>query len=90
MANDGCLSTVYHSLSEVAEEVLNQCMVTSGDNVGPRSPGYQVIYNYEFLDDFRDKYTQAQQRYVYTAIATSAYMVFHAEGLAGIELHYAA
>ena len=43
---------------EVAEEVLNLCSITNATKDGrirPDSKDYQVVFNYEFLEDFVDE-----------------------------------
>lgn len=50
--------------TEVAEAVFNRCTETNATNDGtirPDSPDYQVTFNYEFLEDFRDPVTAAEQ-----------------------------
>ena len=49
---------------EVAEVVFNRCTETNTTKDGttrPDSTGYKVTFNYEFLEDFRDPVTAAQQ-----------------------------
>ena len=35
----------------MAEEILNRCMVANSSN--PGDSDYQVIYNYEFIEDIK-------------------------------------
>lgn len=53
------LSPLFHptcTLSAVAEEVFNRCTMTNSSNtIHPDSPEYRVIFNYEFIEDLRDK-----------------------------------
>lgn len=69
--------------TEVAEEVFNRCTTTNETKDGqirPDSKEYQVIFNYEFLEDFRDptSRTALLQRafttYVYTYNVASSFL----------------
>ena len=43
---------------DVAEEVFNRCCVgneTKDGKIGVDSKDYRLTFNYEFLEDFRDK-----------------------------------
>lgn len=47
-----CYSFVRVYISDVAEEVLNKCMVSDPKTKDPGASAYTVIMNYEFLEDF--------------------------------------
>ena len=63
-------------LKAVAEEVLNLCSITNATKDGrirPDSKDYQVVFNYEFLEDFVDEgesyfswFWNALKRYAFT------------------------
>ena len=41
-------------LTDVAEEILNKCMVANPEYKNLDDEEYSVIFNYEFIEDFND------------------------------------
>ena len=46
------ISTYYNNIIDVAEVVLDKCMVTDPKIKDPGDIDFTVIMNYEFLEDF--------------------------------------
>ena len=58
------LRKLIRKMPEVAEEVFNKCTVTNATKDGkirPDSKEYRVLFNYEFLEDFRDAESAAHR-----------------------------
>ena len=43
-----------HTHTDAAEEVLNNCTIADPNDPDPTDISYSIIFNYEFVEDFRD------------------------------------
>ena len=50
---------------DAAEEILNRCTVTNPDTQNPDSKAYRVAFNFEFVEDTRDKEARYQNTHLY-------------------------